>query len=61
MRNPFETKQAIELETLLKKLGQSFSDLGRKRIMADILAVAGLISNTPTAKLYWIEGRSRFD
>ena len=55
MRNPFKTKQAIEILRLLTELEKTPSGNGeRKIIMADILAEAGLILNIPARKAAWI-------
>jgi hypothetical protein len=50
-KNPFKTAQALEIQRLLQEL--LIATETRKHIMADILAEAGLIPNTPSSKYNW--------
>jgi hypothetical protein len=56
-KNPFKTKQALEIQRLLQKLVTTKT--ARKLIMADILAEAGLIVNTPAGKHNWCYNREK--
>jgi hypothetical protein len=56
-KNPFKTKQALEIQRLLQELVTTKA--ARKLIMADILAEAGLIVNTPASKHNWCYNREK--
>jgi hypothetical protein len=56
-KNPFKTKQALEIQRLLQEL--VIATEARKRIMADILAEAGLIPNTPASKFNWCYNKEK--
>ena len=56
-KNPFKTKQALEIQKLLQEL--VIAKEARKRIMADILAEAGLIPNTPSSKYSWCYNKEK--